>query len=240
MDERICSVEDCDRTRRRYGLCGLHSQRFVKYGATDLPERARPTCAGPDCDRLLDPIQHSSGLCKSHYKQQHLGKPLTPLLVATKDLGRPELCIVEGCGRPHKARGVCKAHNDRINAGKPLGPVAERLPPGPCAVEGCDRARFANGWCTRHNASRVTRWRMYGITPEIGSKMYADQDEACAICGTEALIDDLHVDHDHACCKRGSCGICVRGLLCQPCNIAIGYMRDDPERLMAAAAYLSR
>ena len=33
---------------------------------------------------------------------------------------------------------------------------------------------------------------------------------------------------------------CVRALLCDQCNRAIGLMRDNPERLEAAAVYLRR
>lgn len=79
----------------------------------------------------------------------------------------------------------------------------------------------------------------------------------CAIC--EAPWDDrkrgggLVLDHDHSCCGSNTpnvlpseryakrlCGHCHRGLLCVPCNGAIGQFRDNPEFLRSAIVYLSR
>lgn len=50
------------------------------------------------------------------------------------------------------------------------------------------------------------------------------------------------VDHDHSCCssRRFSCGKCVRGLVHHACNVAIGRVRDDPEKLRKLASYLER
>ena len=41
------------------------------------------------------------------------------------------------------------------------------------------------------------------------------------------------VDHDH---KTGQ----VRGLLCDRCNLGIGYMQDGPDILIAAARYVMK
>jgi hypothetical protein len=47
-------------------------------------------------------------------------------------------------------------------------------------------------------------------------------------------------DHDRSCCPgTGSCGKCVRGLLCNPCNLMIGHAHDEQERLRAAIQYLA-
>lgn len=62
------------------------------------------------------------------------------------------------------------------------------------------------------------------------------QSGGCAICGS---TDDLQVDHDHSCCpKQRTCGECIRGILCGPCNRGIGSLRDDVDRLEAAVRYL--
>jgi len=67
--------------------------------------------------------------------------------------------------------------------------------------------------------------------------MVAKQGNRCAICGTEPdpqgvkATSRLHVDHDHI---AGT----VRDLLCNRCNMGIGYFLDDPVRLRAAAGYI--
>ena len=60
--------------------------------------------------------------------------------------------------------------------------------------------------------------------------------QGCQVCGsTEALT----FDHDHTCCiGKRTCGKCLRGVLCRPCNLALGYAEDDPERLRNLANYL--
>lgn len=51
----------------------------------------------------------------------------------------------------------------------------------------------------------------------------------------------LVVDHDHDCCPGAkSCGQCIRGLLCQYCNAALGMIANDPTTGRALADYLER
>lgn len=81
----------------------------------------------------------------------------------------------------------------------------------------------------------------YNITLDQYNEMLDSQNHVCAICeGTnESSGKDLFVDHDHSCCPGGrSCGECVRGLLCNMCNWAIGGMKDDPIRLTKAVEYI--
>jgi hypothetical protein len=75
--------------------------------------------------------------------------------------------------------------------------------------------------------------RIYGLEWEEYRKILDDQDNACAICQCEFGVKerDTHVDHCH---KTGE----VRGLLCPPCNQAIGLLGDDPEILERALDYV--
>lgn len=61
------------------------------------------------------------------------------------------------------------------------------------------------------------------------SELYAKQNGRCAICGIPQ--ESFHLDHDHS---TGQ----TRGLLCQPCNMALGLFRDSVLILQAAVDYL--
>ena len=55
---------------------------------------------------------------------------------------------------------------------------------------------------------------------------------ACGICGANSSSrGKLCLDHDH---ESGR----IRGFLCTECNLALGYLRDDPELLRRAIEYL--
>lgn len=81
----------------------------------------------------------------------------------------------------------------------------------------------------------------HGIRLDEWEAMWAAQDGCCYLCGDELTPGKgTHIDHDHNCCKKRSCGACRRGLACHNCNVAIGLAHDDPARLRRMADALER
>jgi hypothetical protein len=75
--------------------------------------------------------------------------------------------------------------------------------------------------------------RKYGITIEQYDAKLAEQAGVCAICRCPPRSDiSLHVDHNHV---TGE----LRGLLCFSCNVTVGHVREDHERLQSIASYLT-
>jgi len=99
----------------------------------------------------------------------------------------------------------------------------------------CQSAKMSRKW-------RRQKFHRYGITEDQYDAMLLAQGGGCAFCGAPqgrvgANNYDFHIDHDHACCphKGRSCGRCVRFLLCDLCNIGLGYFREDPSIMRTAA-----
>lgn len=90
-----------------------------------------------------------------------------------------------------------------------------------------------------HRANRESRRAdqlrtSFGITKADYDALLSAQGGGCATCGITQNTQgkaNLSVDHCH------DSGV-VRGLLCNSCNLAIGLVKDDPERLRAMARYL--
>ena len=80
----------------------------------------------------------------------------------------------------------------------------------------------------------------FGLTLQQYMFLYNAQTE-CWVCGAKSSIIlgkevRLSIDHDHS--KTGPESI--RGILCQHCNLAIGYAEDNPAMLRRMADYIER
>lgn len=106
----------------------------------------------------------------------------------------------------------------------------------------CDRERHQE-WRkanprTKQESEKRWAWRLrgeYGLSVSDYHLILQSQGGGCAICGA---TQDNHkrkmpVDHDHATGK-------VRGVLCGPCNSALGSFRDSSTVASAAVAYLRK
>jgi hypothetical protein len=103
-----------------------------------------------------------------------------------------------------------------------------------------DRDELRDRWLSEHRQDQAATRLMHkhGLLPEQYQALIEFQGYACAICRDQV---PLQVDHDHACCPgKRSCGLCVRGLLCRPCNQGLGSFYDDAQRLRQALSYLHR
>lgn len=171
------------------------------------------------------------------------------------------------CGAAALARSLCSAHYQRarrtgVLPPKPKNPSHHKVTDvdpvarsGTCSICGPTRVRIRgkrhgvecatvrrrhlNEYRDTHPEvahpapSRADRLKIYyGLTLERFDEMVVEQDGACAICG-EVPEYVLNVDHDHS---TGA----VRGLLCRPCNLGIGHLREDPRILRSSLAYLRK
>lgn len=119
-------------------------------------------------------------------------------------------------------------------------PGRRKVNPGTCKRCGEPVPRAKNGYY-KTQCRRCIHLRMFKMTKEDFEELLQSQGGGCAICGnTEPFPGrSLDIDHDRSCCNsRGSCGNCVRGVLCSGCNTALGLLGDDVERLEAAIGYL--
>jgi hypothetical protein len=109
-----------------------------------------------------------------------------------------------------------------------------------------DRRRASNQRYLRNHPEKIREdlarrhlLRNYGLTPEEFKAMSDAQGKRCAACGeipsqgkrSHFAEVPLVVDHCH---RTGR----VRGLLCSFCNSALGYLHEDPSKILGLLAYL--
>jgi hypothetical protein len=129
--------------------------------------------------------------------------------------------------RPRHACSRCERWE---NKGNLIRAIHEKGSPFYCHDCWYELARYFSDHEKRANELDGYYRRRYGITfIEYGDR-YLKQRGVCAIC-QERPSKPLVVDHCH---DSGQ----VRGLLCSHCNAALGFMRDRPEVLARAIAYL--
>ena len=87
------------------------------------------------------------------------------------------------------------------------------------------------------------RERMFNLSLADYNKLFDLQNGLCLGCyrHQSTLKRPLSIDHNHTCCPtKRSCGKCIRGLLCNPCNVVLGHVKDNIITLRRLADYLER
>lgn len=147
-----------------------------------------------------------------------------------RNLAKPDVMCPNGCGNAFRPIGLSKHLRRCVDFA--------------CVVDSCERtSQGARGMCGFHYGIEKSV-RAHGLTVITYLKLYEDQQGRCAICNVDGLNKGhglgnkdknlvLCIDHDH---ETGQ----VRALICHPCNVALGLMKDDSTRLRAAADYLDR
>lgn len=248
-----CAIEGCERPQVARGWCGRHYERWKRTGDPTRLQRF------PTKDALGNPIicyvancgqpSRNKGLCRVHYSRlqargttDYVGKenegasrhPLYQRWKAAKQRG----CVAEwyvfadfvACvGEPPWFMAqLRKVRND-----EPLGPDNWQWSPPKRKPKNGQWKRPASKLYHLKNERKLRgnmlRYR-FGISVEDYEKMSAEQLGCCRICGTKPERR-LAVDHCHSSGK-------IRGLLCSPCNTALGSFKDDIVRLRRAVLYL--
>ena len=96
------------------------------------------------------------------------------------------------------------------------------------------------------NRSIRDQCRNHGISREMWLHVWEIQAGRCGACKNPLDLGvprAIQIDHDRSCCnnpttvatRRGrkwvSCGKCVRGFLCAPCNRGVGMLERYPDRI---------
>lgn len=143
------------------------------------------------------------------------------------------VCSVTSCDkvlRSHNQSGFCREHRDQSEKYKKQRNEAQARH---------HRLHYADNRENILLKNSVARWKKYGVDVDEVLKSKNEHDGLCDICGQPSRSKrgetpiPLVMDHDHITGK-------FRGWLCNDCNRGVGIFGDDPEKLSAAASYITR
>lgn len=140
--------------------------------------------------------------------------------------------VYQNSNRPPRLRGVCKdCTNKRNYAYRKANPEQYKNSYRKYREK---HPGYQLAW-QRNNPDRCKGYQLkyyYGLSLEEKIKLNKQQNGRCAICKVEVNFDPINVDHDPE-------TLIVRGLLCPPCNRAIGILKHDLTRFESAINYLA-
>lgn len=141
---------------------------------------------------------------------------------------------VSGC-RCDECRESWSAYQRDLRQRRKNGQVRPRIANGSTDYVHGTRNTYQLHGCRCEECKTAQRdymlMRTYGMSEADKLAMLEDQG-GCAACGRtpETYDGRWHVDHDH---KTGD----VRAVLCHGCNVALGFMNEDPYAILGLMKY---
>lgn len=190
-------------------------------------------CTEPGCTH---PAQ-ARGLCTSHYWQM-MNKGQTDTLYKTR---RPKGSVLE---RDEFGRKFCSSCREWLPE-EDFGVSSRTLDSlrRECRLCRSTTTRIKNGEKSLPEKREWLLRRRYGKTPQWFQETFEAQGEMCACCqSSNPGGRGWQIDHDHTCCDIAPggqiCGECIRGIICNSCNLALGLVKDSIETLQRMQEYL--
>lgn len=189
---------------------------------------------------------YAKDLCEKHYTRLRInGDPL----ISKTNREHNSKCSVLGCCRKFFSKDVCKEHYNELYYSKNTDKI--RLKSREYRMEHkkeLEAYRKSRVYTSEQKATIKKRtYESYLITKfNINIDQYNEilvhQNYCCALCKRHRnkFRKNFAVDHTHSCCFEGSCGKCIRGLLCDTCNRAVGLLKDDASWFLNGYNYLNK
>jgi hypothetical protein len=139
-------------------------------------------------------------------------------------MGFKNICALDGCDKNVTGDGLCNTHYAQIKRYGFDKPVLDaRAKDQDCKAPWCERKVSRRAELCIPCYKRRTR---YGLSVE----QYISLIWECEVCKSK---DSLRLDHCH---DDGN----FRGVLCNNCNTALGFLQEDESRIIALAEYAKR
>ncbi len=162
-------------------------------------------------------------------------------MASTPSASTYKRCSVPGCGKPLRVRGFCVACYYRFlrRGAIKLGSQSKRWKHRLSKIDSANKTAFCqacgptciyprgkNQW--RCGTEAAERSRVYKRAYRKSKRIMLKP--ACEICGSSKKLCWDHCHDENI----------FRGTLCNTCNLAIGYMKNNPQYLRSAADYLEK
>jgi hypothetical protein len=233
LTTRICANPRCDNPNPAVHAGGYCSRCYYRLRRNGRLDRVNAFNMGPCSFPGCKEEAHCKGLCQTHYRLQR--HPLNETWRLTRSRAFQQV--------PEEWKtfdGFLASVGDRPGDGYQFRKKNHNLPwaldnwvwlpPLKTPENMADKRIYMRAWALR---------RRYNLSQEDVDRMVVEQNECCPICLRSLFRISpktgkpikVCVDHDH---YTGA----NRAILDDACNLALGMMQDDAERVDRMAAYL--